>query len=343
MPLEQLCGFAARNNPRRGFLFLSRVLGRHFPARPSVMRDAQIRLAHRIPLNLPGPIVFIGLAETAIALAQGVHEVWRARSGRDDVLFLHTTRYRLDAPIAFTFDEEHSHAPRHLVHAPALAADVALFRSARSLVIVDDEATTGNTFVNLARAFSRPNLSRIVCVALTDWSAPFTARLPVETEVVTLLDGSYRFTPSKDACVAGMPNAVGNDEPKDVLIPRNRGRRGLRLGIGWEGALPEVHPGERVLVLGTGEFSWLPFRLAERLEANGVDVWCQTTTRSPLLVGDDVTSRVVFPDNYADGISNFLYNYEPGQYDRVLLCHETPRALLPSPMLSAIGATPFEM
>ena len=73
MPLEQLCGFAARRNPRRGFLFVSRVLGRHLPTRPRVMRDAQLRLARRIPVDLPGPVVVLGLAETAIALAQGVH------------------------------------------------------------------------------------------------------------------------------------------------------------------------------------------------------------------------------------------------------------------------------
>ncbi len=38
LPLERLLGFAARANPKRPFLFVSRVLGRHVPVRPSQMR-----------------------------------------------------------------------------------------------------------------------------------------------------------------------------------------------------------------------------------------------------------------------------------------------------------------
>ena len=37
--LDQLCGFAARRNPKRGFLFVSKVLGKHIPVRPSLMRQ----------------------------------------------------------------------------------------------------------------------------------------------------------------------------------------------------------------------------------------------------------------------------------------------------------------
>ena len=259
------------------------------------------------------------------------------------MLFLHTTRYRLDAPLAFIFEEEHSHATRHLVHLPALPADLAMFQAARSLIIVDDEASTGGTFVNLARAFARPGLERIVCAMLTDWSPPFTARMPVHTEVISLLEGSYHFTPAESLIPPPMPYAIGNDEFKDALLPRNRGRRGLRSSVDWEGALPDVRPGERVLVLGTGEFTWLPLRLAERLEAAGIDVWCQATTRSPVLVGHDIASCVPFPDNYGDDIPNFLYNHAHGQYDRVFLCHETPSALLPPQIVDALGATPFEM
>ncbi len=320
LPLEQLCGFAARRNPRRGFLFVSKVLGRHIPVRPSVMRDAQVRLARKIPADLPGPVVVLGLAETAIALAAGVCEAWTTCTGRTDVLFLHTTRYRLDRPIALVFEEEHSHASRHLVYLPADPADQALFHAARSLVLVDDEASTGNTFVNLARAFPGTAIERVCCVMLTDWSAPFADRMPAPTEVISLLEGRYRFTPGE--LVQTMPGATGNDAPKDALLRTNRGRLGVRVPPGWTGALPQVEGS--VLVLGSGEFVHLPFRLAEALEAAGGDVWVQATTRSPVLVGHDIQSCVTFPDNYEDGIPNFLYNVAPGQYDQVLLCHETP-------------------
>ncbi len=44
----------------------------------------------------------------------------------------------------------------------------------------------------------------------------------------------------------------------------------------------QVSPGENILVLGTGEFVWEPFLLAERLEAAGAQVVFSSTTRSPI-------------------------------------------------------------
>ena len=38
--LEDLLGFAQRINPKRAFLFVSKVLGRHIPVAPSIMRGA---------------------------------------------------------------------------------------------------------------------------------------------------------------------------------------------------------------------------------------------------------------------------------------------------------------
>ena len=69
--VDAFCDVAARANPRRGFLIVSRVLGRHLPARPADMRATMDGLAGRVGSDLPGPIVFLGMAETATALGQG--------------------------------------------------------------------------------------------------------------------------------------------------------------------------------------------------------------------------------------------------------------------------------
>ena len=59
------------------------------------------------------------------------------------------------------------------------------------------------------------------------------------------------------------------------------------------------------------------------------DVVVQSTTRSPVLVWGAVASALAFPDNYGEGVGNFLYNVMPRQYDHVLICHETaPNAAL---------------
>jgi hypothetical protein len=104
-------------------------------------------------------------------------------------------------------------------------------------------------------------------------------------------------------------------------------------------AAVQVTSGERVLVLGTAEFVYPPFQLAEVLEARGADVRCQATTRSPILVGNDVACALTFPDNYADGIQNFLYNVRPGQYDRVFICYETPADTVQPELLRSLDAT----
>ena len=82
MPLQEICGFAARQNPKRGFLFVSKVLGKHIPVRPSKVREVHTRLAAQIPADLPGPVVVIGMAETAICLGNGVFDEYVRLTGR---------------------------------------------------------------------------------------------------------------------------------------------------------------------------------------------------------------------------------------------------------------------
>lgn len=346
--LDSLCGFASRRNPKRRFLFVSKVLGRHIPVRPALMRQSWSDLAAALPADLPGPVVMIGMAETAVALGQGVHEVYRTRTGRKDVVFLPSTRYRLDHPLALDFVEAHSHATDHRLYAPADPETRALFYGARSLVLIDDETSTGATFINLAQAFAAncPHLSQVVTVVLTDWSgaaghARMQTEMPVPVSHVSLLEGHYRFTLAPDAPEVTLPNVTGNDGDKTALLTRNWGRLGrcdspevppeILQGI-------DTGPGERVLVLGTGEFVYPPFRLAEALAEKGADVWYQSTTRSPILNGHAIGCAVEFLDNYEDGIPNFVYNARQMDYDRVLVGLETPPATAPAALASALGA-----
>jgi hypothetical protein len=112
------------------------------------------------------------------------------------------------------------------------------------------------------------------------------------------------------------------------------GRLGLTAALPAPQALArqlaaDIAPRERVLVLGTGEFMHPPALLGAALERLGVDVVVQSTTRSPILAWGAVATKLSFPDNYGEGVGNFLYNVAPGQYDHVLICHETaPNAAL---------------
>jgi hypothetical protein len=349
-PLSALCGFASRRNGKRPWLFVSRVLGRHVPVEPRVMRAIHRRLAARLPVPLPGPVVVIAMAETAVALGQGVHAAWLHLSRRDDALFLHSTRYRMRHPLLCTFEERHSHAVDHLLYEPAVPADRELLSNSRSLVLIDDEASTGATFAALAHACHArmPKLERIVCVTITDWMgadarARLMRELPRPAECVSLLQGTYHFE-TGGGLPPVMPDVRGNGTFKDPLLPVNYGRFGLRqpppLPAHIVAAL-RVHPGERLLVLGTGEFVYPPYQLARLAAARGAVVRVQATTRSPILNGGDIRDAIEFPDACQDGIPNFLYCVQPGHYDRVLVCYETPPATRQQALLDHLGAQPL--
>lgn len=333
LPLEELCGFGSRRSLRRGIVFVSKVLGKHWPVRPRVFQDCCDRLADRLT-DSEGPAVLVAMAETATGLGHGVFESWLRQSQRSDLLFLHGTRYALGRPPALTFEEAHSHATRHWLYEPIDAEDRRLFNTARTLVIVDDEMSTGATAANLAAAYQarNPELRRVVFVCLTDWlddarRAAVRARVGVATQFVHLLRGTYSFEPDPTFEPGPPPQVAGDDRDKSFCLPVNFGRLGLRRELCLnEPALiagTELGPGSRILVLGTGEFHYPAFRLSRWLERQGWDVHFQSTTRSPLMVDGDLKSLLEFVDNYHEGIPNYLYNVADQHYDRVLIGYET--------------------
>lgn len=341
LPPADLFGFAERRNPKRAFLFVSKVLGRHIPVRPSVMAASFESLAAKIPPDLPGPVLVIGMAETAVGLGAGVHRAFSAT--RSDSVYLISTRHPLGTDLFARFEEEHSHASAHLIHMPVDPEIREAMLQARSLVLVDDEASTGKTFVNLHRALVEAGLSkieRIVTCVLTDWSAGAVRKTIGESATaVSLMQGSYQFHENPAAPLPEMPDvgAVSIGE-WPLSADKDWGRLGVRRVDDTLAPDIRVHPNEKVIVVGTSEFVWRPFLLAERLERAGVDVHFSSTTRSPIALGHAIEHALSFSDNYGLGIPNFLYNVKPGQFDRVLICSETPEQAAPAELVAALNA-----
>ena len=331
-PSDELLGFAARANAKRGFLFLSKVLGKHWPVTPSLMREIHTRIANAVP-EVAGPVVFIAMAETAVGLGQGVFEAWlRAHPGRE-ALFIHTTRYHVGGVDTIEFEEAHSHAPRQFLHMPPDAHKKDLLLRASTLVMVDDEASTGNTFLNLFRAVRKlnPGVAHVHLAAITnfmgrDATNALTERFGVPVTMAAPLNGEYQFI-AGEAPTEGPP-AQRFDATADRGASSAFGRFGLERAMGIPADLAQrvmahTTPGDKVLVLGTGEFMHAAFLLGAALEQRGVNVKVQSTTRSPILKWGAVSEALAFQDNYGEGVTNFLYNVSPGQYDRVFICHET--------------------
>ena len=351
-PLDALIGFAARANLKRGFLFLSKVLGKHWPAAPRQMAAIHRDLADQIPLDLPGPVVFIALAETAIGLGQGVFEAYLRTHPEQEALFLHSSRYRVGSVPFFEFEESHSHAPRQFLHLSSAAS--ALLAGARSLVLVDDEASTGNTFVNLAQVCRAryPQLERLHLALITnfmgqDANTALSARFGLPTTVGAALSGRYSFE------TGPVPAAKHDAAPAQRFeADAERGASAAfgRIGVSHALAAPtalarklaqQIDGAASVLVLGTGEFMHPAFLLARELEALGKQVVLQSTTRSPILAWGSVTHIVDLLDNYGEGIANYLYNVAPGQYQHVFICHETPPNAALDQLAHALSARLF--
>jgi hypothetical protein len=342
---ESLFGLASRRNPGRAFLFVSRILGKHIPVRPGVMRESHVRLAGKIrDLSPPGPVCFMGMAETALGLARGVFEEYALMEPPAGLAFTQTTRYNLGSAEAFRVDESHCHAREHVVYMPAEGAVGDVFLGARTLAVVDDELSTGNTLLNLVRAYRRlnPGLERVAVASLTDWlpegrAEGMAGALGLPVSFVSLLKGVFSFTPGPAAAETAGPAAVGNWEDKSPILSQSQGRLGLLPGCGGAAAAEAagalgLDPGRPVRVIGTGEFLYEPYRLALALEDAGHDVMFQATTRTPALVGGALAGRLVFPDNYWDGIDNFLYNPPEDPMSQNVLVYET-RPLPPDHVL----------
>ena len=347
--LEELCGFAARNNPKRGFLFVSKVLGKHWPSSPAQMERAHRLLAAQIPPELLAGAVVIGMAETATGLGHGVFEAGLACAAAP-ALYLQTTRYPISDAQRVDFQEPHSHAAQQFLYLPESADLRALFNHARCVVLVDDEISTGLTLANLVAALrlSNSKLEHIVLLCLTDFSEGAAARRVSlvagvrSVSTVALLHGAFTFTrdPGFEMPLAAVAFAAMSC--RRAYLSHYSARLGLseavRIPPALLSACAQLCTGGPVLVLGTGEFMHLAFCLARALCAGGVTAFVQATTRSPILLGNDIEACTEVPDPYGEKIANYLYNVNVASYCAVFVVHETPRNLQLRALCTALGA-----
>ena len=333
---QDLLGFAERINPKRAFLFVSKVLGRHIPVSPHIMRHAFTDLAKLVPGDLPEPVLVIGMAETAVGLGAGVHQVLQQRY--PEAIYVTTTRHPVHgAPLLARFLEEHSHAQDQLLYGSPDAELQQQILNSKSIVLVDDEASTGKTFVNLIHALQQAGLnqiSHVVTATLADWSSGIHIA-DRNCQSVALMTGKWQWRDAEHPIQINMPKvdtvAFG---AFDTLAQPTWGR----LPIQDSGAHIRlaVQPDERILVLGSGEYVWSSFLLAEYLQQQGADVKFSAITRSPIAVGHAIQSALAFSDNYGLAIQNFVYNINPQDYDRVLITVETATHSVAKSLLEAL-------
>ena len=223
LPPEHIFSMAARNNAKRSFLFVSKLIGKHIPVHPQVPFITGYLLASRLARNLgipvsnnqldqavnclthaleytfyqqsyhlPGKTLFIGFAETATALG---HSVFNSFSGNTD--YLHTTRENTKGSHdTIYFTEDHCHAPdqRLLINCLDTVKDNDL------VVLIDDEVTSGNTCLNIIKSIqAKYPQQKYIILTILDWrSKEFQEKfsqaeqaLGTKIEVLSLLKGNF--------------------------------------------------------------------------------------------------------------------------------------------------------
>ena len=245
IPPEALFSMAARQNKKRGFLFVSKVLGKHIPVHPltpllgsgalagcyaeavlgdsTILKQCDFSRAFTDPavrqaaweeicaqrIRLSRPTLFIGFAETATALGHGVFACFDGPAR-----YIHTTREELPGLTdALYFQEEHCHAPEHRCY----SRDPEFFDTDSDVVLVDDEITTGKSALNFIRAIqSRYPRQRYTILALLDWRSELDRQrfteaaqeLGIQLEVHALLSGRIEVDGRPVEAAASSPAAA---------------------------------------------------------------------------------------------------------------------------------------
>lgn len=316
----------ARHNPKRGFLFVSKILGKHLAVSLEKMRQSYKILAKKAWPSLSektGDVLVIGMAETATQLGYGV---WREidallENENRQAFYLQSTRYKQNDD-AVPFEESHSHAPSQWIH----GLDDESLKTVKTIVLVDDELSTGKTFHALGRVIEKyMSVDHIEWICLTD----FRPVVYQDKDAFSLLQGEWHFEWQKSPGVVPLSEGVvvspkatpidfGRVKPLDRKWDQNKMDQASRQLEKW---LTHHDIQGRVLVLGSGEFMPLPFRLAEVLEKmpDIASVSYQATTRSPALMPHIELGL----DHYGEGVEQFLYNYHREDFDHVVLMLET--------------------
>ncbi|MGO4228920.1 phosphoribosyltransferase domain-containing protein [Arthrobacter sp. YAF34] len=261
--------------------------------------------------ELPG-VVTIGYAETATGLGQLV-------AGQLGTYYIHSTRQSSSGVEPYgAFEEMHSHATSHQL----LPTSRAALNLAETVVLVDDELSTGSTIINTIRELHRTAPHRHYVVAsLVDLRSPsdrdrfedLARELGSRISAVALAQGSIQLpeTLASDAAElisriplsrAAVP-ASSRIQLLDLrgIVPPFRSAR-----FGVAGRLDPDQPegiadalaanlggrgeaGARVLVLATEEFMALPLAVAGALQdlRPDTDIRYSTSTRSPIAALDE--------------------------------------------------------
>ncbi len=324
---ENMLRIAKRfHNTKRTYLLVDPLQAKHIPVSPTEALEMMAALGARLRERYPKTGLVIAFAETATAVGAAAASLF------PDCVYLPTTREE-GAGDWVTFLEEHSHAVEQKLWGGSLAERI---EAAETIVLVDDEITTGKTLLNMVRQLRArcPALAgkELVAASLLNRLSPENeARLEaagVRCEHLLKLPAVDYTAAVAPLSITEAPAVTGEPLPLAHMALPGAGlpdpRRGLPIRDYLAAcrasalAFMESAPLEGcrdLVVLGTEECMYPALVLGRLLEERGHRVRCHATTRSPIGICDapdyPITAGGKIRSFYQPGRETYLYDMAP--------------------------------
>ena len=340
-PIEDVIKMAKRhNNPKRDFLFVNTLLGKHIAVqgRDALMMHRALGDKVYELFKEKGwenkKVLLVGFAETATALAQNIMFYslkFKEKFPLNIVGYTQTTREELPSNqyTNIAFEEEHSHATsQKLYFDKELDYDVVLF--------VEDEITTGNTILNFISQFEKHQSGKDYAVAsILNWQNDKDAKTFSEkgVEVAFLVRGKMKDNLPSFSIEEGKEYDLYHDDADykvnltlchNPRLPMTAEQFSKYVSFGdnkdkeFSKLISLKDSKKKTLIIGTEENMFVPIYFAIIIDAD-----VKATTRSPiessLEDGYPISSRLKLNSAYESGRVTYLYDMDLGNYEQFVI------------------------
>lgn len=335
------------NNLKRDYLFVNKKQCKHIPSSPLEMINMCDLLSSKVldklrdRLRDTDKILVIGFAETATAIGNAVGDRLLAEFNKR-VYITQTTREDVDGSVEMIeFLEEHSHATNQKLLTykdnPINVNDYSY------ILFVEDEISTGNTILNFIKAFeNKYGTMKYGVASICNWQNK-TDREKFNNkniDVFYLISGDIKDINAKmlldeeenrvDSSITKeiIPNGYIMHSPCSVKVTDGDAFRVTRLGrntpLDISGitdileSIAKEYNMKSIRIIGTEEFMYIPILAGAKLESEGFDVICHSTTRSPIDIidkesnalgtHDAIRTKYKIPSLYSRKRDTYIYN-----------------------------------
>ena len=320
------------NNPKRKYLVLNTLQGKHMSAEPKEALKMYKALAEKVKEGYGGDsVLFVGFAETATAIGTAV-------AAEFDAFYMQTTREIIPGEEYLYFSEEHSHATEQKLVRGYLEKNK---NQIKHIIFVEDEVTTGKTILNIVNILKKefPDIKSYSVASLLN-GMDESAILKYQEMNIDLLYLIKTNHADYDEIVEsykgdGICHELCTDKPDESIevTELNYGDYiNPRCGVNSLDYVKHVDNlcskilkkidiigMEKILVMGTEELMYPAIYMGSMIDS--AKVYTHSTTRSPISPGTEndypIRERYELRSLYDSDRRTFIYDI--GEYDCVIV------------------------